>query len=150
LWLLATQYLAAGARIAGLLDTTPSANRSAALAQLPGFLTSSYLRRGWRLLRAVKRQVPVSAAVSELRAEGADRLREGAFRQGAGPLRRLPADLLLLHQGVVPNLNLASAIGCHHVWDDRQLCFRPVLDSWGASSAAGVAIAGDGAGIAGP
>jgi NADPH-dependent 2,4-dienoyl-CoA reductase/sulfur reductase-like enzyme len=149
LWLLAAQYLEAGARISALLDTTPRANRPAALAHLPRFLTSPYLGKGWRLLRAVKRHVPVIAAVSELQAAGEGRLQEVLYRQAAGPVRRLPADLLLLHQGVVPNLNFASALGCRHVWDERQLCFRPVVDGWGASSVEGIAIAGDGAGIAG-
>jgi NADPH-dependent 2,4-dienoyl-CoA reductase/sulfur reductase-like enzyme len=61
----------------------------------------------------------------------------------------MAADLLLLHQGVAPNINLASATGCQHVWDERQLCWDPVVDRFGASSIAGVTIAGDGAGIAG-
>ena len=56
---------------------------------------------------------------------------------------------LLLHQGVVPNLNLANAIGCAQRWDESQACFVPVVDEWGASSVPGVTIAGDGAGIAG-
>ena len=149
LLLLAAQYLRAGAQIAALLDTTPRANWSAALPHLPAFLASSYPRRGWSLLRAVKRQVPVIARVSELEAVGSGRLREVAYRRDDGPVQRMPADLLLLHQGVVPSLNLASAIGCRHVWDDPQLCLRPELDPWGASSVEGVAIAGDGAGIAG-
>jgi NADPH-dependent 2,4-dienoyl-CoA reductase/sulfur reductase-like enzyme len=58
-------------------------------------------------------------------------------------------ELVLLHQGVVPNLNLANAIGCEQRWDDVQKCFAPVTDERGASSVEGVWIAGDGAGIAG-
>ena len=63
--------------------------------------------------------------------------------------RRCPADLLLLHQGVVPNVNLAMAAGIEHRWDERQLCWSPVLDPNGSSSIEGIAIAGDGAGIGG-
>ena len=61
----------------------------------------------------------------------------------------MPADLLLLHQGVVPNVNLAIAAGVAHRWNDRQLCFEPVLDEDFGSSVPGIAVAGDGAGIAG-
>ena len=61
----------------------------------------------------------------------------------------MPADLLLLHQGVVPNVNLALAVGAAHRWNERQLCFQPVLDEDFGSSVPGIAIAGDGAGIAG-
>jgi bacterioferritin-associated ferredoxin len=66
-----------------------------------------------------------------------------------GRSEEMPADLLLLHQGVVPNINLANAIGCAQRWDEAQLAFVPTVDDWGASSVDGVAIAGDGAGIAG-
>jgi bacterioferritin-associated ferredoxin len=57
--------------------------------------------------------------------------------------------MLLLHQGVVPSINLSNAIGCAHRWDPAQRCFTPVVDDWGASSIAGVTIAGDAAGIGG-
>jgi NADPH-dependent 2,4-dienoyl-CoA reductase/sulfur reductase-like enzyme len=149
LWLLAAQHLAAGGRIAALLDTTPASNRRAALPHLPAFLLSPYLGKGWRLLRRVRRAVPVTTGVSALRAEGDGRLRDVVWRQEDGAERRLPADLLLLHQGVVPNPNFAAALGCRQIWDEAQLCFRPEVDRWGASSVEAVAIAGDGAGIAG-
>ena len=61
----------------------------------------------------------------------------------------MPVDNLFLHQGVVPNVNLAMAAGIEHRWDDVQLCFSPVLDTEGGTAIPGIAIAGDGAGIAG-
>ncbi len=61
----------------------------------------------------------------------------------------MKSDLLLLHQGVVPNVNLALAAGVSHRWNGRQLCFEPVVDEDFATSVAGIAVAGDGAGIAG-
>src|SRR4029453_9145731 len=39
--------------------------------------------------------------------------------------------------------------GATHEWNERQLCFQPVLDEAFGSSVAGIAVAGDGAGIAG-
>jgi len=41
------------------------------------------------------------------------------------------------------------AAGVNHRWDERELCWSPVLDADGASSVEGIAIAGDGAGIGG-
>ena len=61
----------------------------------------------------------------------------------------LRADLLVLHQGMVPDVNLGSALGCAHRWNDAQACFEPVVDAWGGSTLPGVFFAGDAAGIAG-
>src|SRR5918912_2337466 len=66
-----------------------------------------------------------------------------------GAEERLACDLLLLHQGVVPNINLSNAAGCVHDWDEGQLAWVPRVDEWFLSSVPGVSIAGDGAGIAG-
>ncbi len=147
LWLLAAQTLRAGGRIEAILDTTPRGNWLRALAHLPDFLLSPYFGKGLKLLREVRAKVPV-LRVDTIEAAGQDKLGEVAFGQG-GIDRRLPADLLLLHQGVVPNVNLALAAGAAHEWDDRQLCFQPVLDADFGSSVPGIAVAGDGAGIAG-
>lgn len=149
LWLLAWQYLRAGVRIDALLDTTPRANWPAALRRLPGFLVSPYLRKGLRLMAAVRRAVPVIGGVTALRAEGEGRVERIVFRRGGEAEHTREADLLLLHQGVAPNINLAQAAGCSHRWDDAQLCFRPELDDWLVSSVATISIAGDGAGIGG-
>lgn len=149
LWLIAAQYLRAGASIAALLDTTPRENWRAALPHLPAFLTSPYLGTGLKLLRAVRRRVPIIRDVHALRVLGDGRAAEIAYRAGGGSEQRIAADVVLLHQGVAPNLNLANAIGCRQAWRDTQLCFAPEVDAWGASSVDGIAIAGDGAGIGG-
>lgn len=149
LWLLAAQYLRAGVMIDALLDTTPTGNWAAALPHLPNFLLSSYLGKGLRLMREVKRGVKIIRGVTALAAHGSDRVEAVGYRIGGGDEIRLPVDTLLLHQGVAPNINLANSIGCRHRWDAAQLCFVPDVDEWGMSSVPGVAIAGDGAGIAG-
>src|SRR5262245_38054868 len=143
LWLLAAQLLRAGAKVEAILDTAPRLNWLRALPHLPDFALSPYWSKGLALLREVKAKVPVTR-VSSLAALGDGQLREVVFDG-----RRRPADLLLLHQGVVPNVNLAMAAGSEHRWNERQLCFEPVLDRDFASSVPGIAVAGDGAGIAG-
>lgn len=143
LWLLAAQILRAGGRLEAVLDTTPRANWLRALPHLPDFMLSPYFAKGLALLREVRAKVAVRKT-RRIEAVGDDRLREVVCDGG-----RIPADLLLLHQGVVPNVNLALAAGAAHVWNERQLCFQPVLDDHCESSVAGIAVAGDGAGIAG-
>jgi NADPH-dependent 2,4-dienoyl-CoA reductase/sulfur reductase-like enzyme len=147
LWLLAAQLLRAGTKIEAILDTTPRINWLKAAMHLPDFALSPYWSKGLALLREVKAKVPV-IAVHRLEAEGKDKLAEVVFATGAGE-RRMKADLLLLHHGVVPNVNLAMAAGVAHRWNGRQLCFEPVVDADFGTNLPGIAVAGDGAGIAG-
>jgi thioredoxin reductase/bacterioferritin-associated ferredoxin len=148
LWLIAWQYLNAGARIDAILETAGS-GRAAAWRHAPAFAASPYFLQGLRLMLAGRRRVRVVSNVIALRAEGRDRVEAIAWRTARGTEERLPVDNLFLHQGVVPNVNLAMAAGVEHRWDDGQLCFAPVLDGEGGTVIAGIAIAGDGAGLAG-
>jgi len=147
LWLLAAQIVRAGGKLDMLLDATPGANWQRAAIHLPDFVLSPYFSKGMSLLQEVRGRVPV-VRVDGLKAVGEDRLREVVYR-AKGREHRLAADLLLLHQGVVPNVNLALAAGVTHRWNERQLCFEPVVDADFATSVPGIAVAGDGAGIAG-
>ncbi len=149
LWLLAAQYLNAGVKIDAMLDTTPAGNLAQARPHLLRFLFSPYFRKGIALVRAVKRSVTVVSRVTRLRAVGEGRVTHVAYSVQDGTERQMPVDTLLLHQGVVPNVNLAMAAGVEHYWDDEQLCWVPRVDEYGASSIDGVAIVGDGAGIGG-
>ena len=147
LWLLAAQLLRAGAGIEAILETTPLGNWLRALPHLPDFLLSPYWSKGLTLLREVKAKVPV-IPIERLAAGGEGRLQEVDYVSRGKEYRRR-ADLLLLHQGVVPNVNLANAAGAAHRWNERQLCFEPVVDVDFTSTLPGIAVAGDGAGIAG-
>jgi len=149
LWLLAAQLLRAKVKIETVLDTTPRRNWRAALPHLPAFLLSSYAPKGLALMREVKRQVRVISGVTALAADGDGRLEMIRYRRGGGSETAIPTDLLMLHQGVTPNVNLANAIGCEHNWNPVQHCFVPATDQWGMSTVPGISIAGDGAGIRG-
>src|SRR4051812_26199956 len=148
LWLLAAQILRLGGRIDRVLDTTPRGNYYAAAPHAFAFMTSPYFRKGLAMMREVKAKVPVIKGVTELSAAGDGQLASISY-VAKGQRETVATDLLLLHQGVVPNVNLAMAAGVEHRWDALQLCWSPVLDADGMSSVAGVAIAGDGAGIGG-
>jgi NADPH-dependent 2,4-dienoyl-CoA reductase/sulfur reductase-like enzyme len=149
LWLLASQLLAAGSNIAAVLETADRSAWKKALPYAAQFAMSPYLRKGLRLMRGVQRRVRIVAGVTQVEAKGEGRLSEVVFATASGLQERLAADLLLLHQGVVPNHNLALAAGVEHRWDPDQLCWAPVLAADGSTNLDGIALAGDGAGIAG-
>jgi len=64
-------------------------------------------------------------------------------------MQRITWSGVAMHQGVVPDINLVSALGCAIEWDDANACFRPAVDAWGGTSIPGIYVAGDGAGIGG-
>mgnify|MGYP002619802734 CR=1 FL=1 len=148
LYLLAWQYLNAGVKVDRLLETTPPGRWIRALPHVPGFLLSPYLAKGLKLMRAVRSAIPIERHVLALQAVGRNRLESVSFRT-KGRLHQVPASHLMLHQGVVPNVNLSRALGLDHVWNDRLACWEPRVDVWGETSSPGIAMAGDGAGIGG-
>jgi NADPH-dependent 2,4-dienoyl-CoA reductase/sulfur reductase-like enzyme len=148
LWLLAAQYLNVGVVVDALLDTTPRGRYAEAASHAWGFMRSEYFAKGLQLVRNVRAKVTIVEHVTALAADGGERV-ETVRYEVAAKVHEMPADLLLLHQGVVPNINLSNAIGCEHRWNELQACFDPVVDDWGGTSVANVFIAGDGAGIAG-
>lgn len=150
LLLVACQLLDAGVDLAAIVQTSPPANRLRALRHLPAALGApAYLAKGARMMWRVRRSgVPIHVAAGSLRVEGKERAEALSFESG-GRQHRLPADVVLLHHGVVPNTQLGRLLRLEHEWDDQQLAWRPRLDEWGQTSLAGLRIIGDGAGIAG-
>jgi NADPH-dependent 2,4-dienoyl-CoA reductase/sulfur reductase-like enzyme len=150
IWLYAAQALEAGARLGGILDTTPLGNYAAAMRLLPGALRNlPYLRRGLELKRRVSAAgVTVVKDVSLLEARGDGQLALVRYR-ARGRWHEERASLLLLHHGVVPNVHPTLSLGAAHRWDGLQRCFVPVADAWGSISVPGYAAAGDCAGIVG-
>ncbi len=151
LYLFAHQLIAAGAPPALLLDTAPVGIPFALWGKLAGALwaDAESLFKGRRWLREIERAgIRRVTGIEAIRALGNDRMERIEYRVGS---RResLDCDLLLVHDGVVPNAQLAMAAGCEHRWNPRQACWQPELDSAGASSVEGISIVGDSAGIGG-
>jgi NADPH-dependent 2,4-dienoyl-CoA reductase/sulfur reductase-like enzyme len=142
LWLVARQLSRAGVAIEALLDTTPRGRYAEAASHAWGFVRSEYFATGMRLVRDVKRSTRVIEHVTALAAEGTTRVQSVRY-DAEGAAHSIPVDLLLLHQGVVPSINLALAAGCALRWNERQLCFEPAVDDWGGTGTAGLYIAGD-------
>jgi NADPH-dependent 2,4-dienoyl-CoA reductase/sulfur reductase-like enzyme len=150
LLLLAWQLVRADVRIDALVDTTPVGARGRAAAHLPeALLAPAYLRKGLGFLRALRRAgIRLLQRAEAVRLEGTDRV-HSVVATRRGETEHLPADVVLLHQGIVPNANLGWALRCEHDWNEPQRCFVPRTDSWGLGSHPQVQFAGDCAGIAG-
>jgi len=150
LLLIATQMLVAGARIGAIVETTPARNYLGALSYLPGALRATgYLRKGMAMTVALRRAgISWYKGAHGLRAGGADRVESLHFVAG-GKTRELHCNALLLHQGVVPNVQITRSLRLNHDWDDMQRAWWPRLDEWGETALAGIFVAGDGGGIVG-
>lgn len=150
LFLVAWQYLQVGVPIAAVMETTPRGNFATAMPRLPKALGAwQYLRKGLRYIADLKRAgVRMVQRATELAVEGDERAEALTFTAG-GSRQRVDCRLVLLHQGVVPNVQITRSLGCAHDWDEDQLCWRPRLDPWGSTEVDGIAVAGDGGGIAG-
>ncbi len=149
LLLLAVQLIRAGIKPVALLET--NFHVTAALAHWYGFLrTPEYLFKGLSLIREIKNSgVPIYKRVKDIVVLGDSQVRKVRFSEdGAAPVELL-ADHVFLHQGVVPNGNLALSLNLDHEWCDRQRCFSPKKDIWGKSSIDSIYVAGDAAGILG-
>ncbi|MEO3715639.1 NAD(P)/FAD-dependent oxidoreductase [Roseateles flavus] len=150
LLLVASQLQKAGANVAGLVETSPGGNRWQAARHLPAALGAwDYLAKGASMVRHLRKaRVPWFKEATELRAEGVERATALAFTsKGRG--HRLEADLVLVHHGVVPNTQLTRLLRLEHDWNPVQLAWSVRTDPWGATSRAGVSVAGDGVAIAG-
>jgi NADPH-dependent 2,4-dienoyl-CoA reductase/sulfur reductase-like enzyme len=146
LYLVANQLARAGAPPTVILDTMIAANYRRAAAALrqrwPGLKP---LVKGLAAIRAARRaKIPIRRGVRGLQALGTGTLERVAWDGG-----ETAADHLLLHEGVVPNIQISLALQVDHQWDAEQLCWRPSLDPWGQSALPCIAIAGDGGGILG-
>lgn len=156
LYLLGWQYVRAGVPIRALVDTTRHEDRWRAKRHLLSALRAwPFLSKGLHLIRTLREaRVPIYEAADNLSVEGkADS--NGVQRAAAlsftsqGRTHRIEADVILLHQGVVPNTQFTQALRATHRWNDAQLCFTPQVDAWGELDVPGIFVAGDGAGIGG-
>ncbi len=150
LYLLAWQYFRAGIEIRAFVDTTSPSAYLRATRHIGGAL------RGWRdlvkglKLRTALRQSGAAwyTGCSNFSVQGNGRA-EGLAFSHRGCAVRIPASLVLLHQGVVPNTQLSWSIGAAHRWSPEQLCWEPVTDAWGRIGEAVIYVAGDSRAIVG-
>ncbi|WP_077000927.1 NAD(P)/FAD-dependent oxidoreductase [Variovorax sp. KK3] len=150
LYLLGWQYVRAGVPIAAIVDTTDGADYRRAIRHAGGALAGwRYLQKGLALMGALKKAgVPFFKGATGLHVLGDDKASGLGFTSG-GTARTVQSPLVLLHQGVVPNTQFSWSLRARHIWDDAQLCWSPVTDTWGELDVPGVFVAGDSSGIGG-
>jgi len=145
LYLVAAQYLKAGAGVAAVLDTSPFQSRVKALPMLlarPGVLAKG-LALTWALKRA---GVEMHTGIVPLAIDGsAENGVEGVrFRTRDGATHSIPCDAVALGYHLRPDAQLADLARCQFRFDHETRQFFPVKDEDGRSSVAGVYLAGDG------
>jgi NADPH-dependent 2,4-dienoyl-CoA reductase/sulfur reductase-like enzyme len=145
--LYAVQALRAGGRLGGILDLSDGLAPLRALGRLP-LRAGAELRKGLAWRREIAAAGVKWISASELRAEGGEKLERISFRTH-GWRRSEFASTLLLHDGVIPAVQITRALDCVHEWDTAQHCWRPTVVDWGFTSRRFVLAAGDGAGVAG-
>lgn len=152
LYLVAYQYVKAGADVAAVLDTNPLMKQVMAtpkLAKLPGTFAKGLYFVAWLKSRHVRMEWNVSLAGIEgdNAVTGIRWKRKGA--PASAPEEVIACDAVGLGFGLRPETQLADLAGCAFEFSTLNRCWIPVRDSAGRSSVPGVYLAGDGASIAG-
>lgn len=155
---LAAELLRAGVEVVALVEAAPQPRATdfgrlmSMAARSPDLVRDGIAYRA----RVALSRVPVIHGHAVIRAEGVervariviapigadgtpDRLKERAFE----------ADTLCVGMGFVPSSELARALLCQHIRDERWRFMKPVRDEMGRSSRHDVFVAGDGAGFGG-
>ena len=144
LLLVACRLLDAGVKITALLDTNRRLALLKALPYLPKALRSiGYLTKGMAMLHKIRSAgIQIYSGINGMEALGNSKFEKVRFKLGEHTLEK-SSGMLLLHNGVVPNLQITRLLGCEHRWYDLQRYWEPVHDEWGNTSIDRISIAGD-------
>ena len=149
LLLLAQQYRLAGVSITAILDTTPRANYWYAIPWLVAGLTNpKELFKGLWLTLVQRIKVPYISGISDLEVMGHEHV-SGVRYTVAGKVYELDCKLVMLHQGLIAETQMAQLLGCVQVWNKAQQCWQTKVDGAGQTSISGVQVAGDAGAIGG-
>lgn len=150
LYLVAQQLLRAGCPPKALVETQSTANMLGAMRHLSGALMGwRYLVKGARMLADIRKAgIRRYTGARSLEIQGDGSAEAILFKTGR-TLHRIESGTILLHQGVVPNVQATRSLGLEHSWNPRQRAFIPVTDEWGRTSNEIFYVAGDGGGIGG-
>jgi NADPH-dependent 2,4-dienoyl-CoA reductase/sulfur reductase-like enzyme len=150
LYLVASQYVKAGANVAAVLDTSPLRKRIAALPKL--LARPALLLTGMTLLaRLYLARVKVHLGVQPLQVLGDEYsgVSGVSFRTGSGSVMQIEADAVALGYHLRPETQLADLAGCQLQFDEVSGQWLLAVDDEGRTSVRGVYAAGDGARIRG-
>lgn len=148
LYLVAYQYAKAGAMPLAVLDSAPFAAQCRAVPALlgqPATFAKGLYYRAWLAWRGV----PVHQRATLLGVDGEQRVAAVRWADAQGREQRLACDAVAFAHALRSETQLADLLGCEFTWQPLHRAWLPRRDPGGRSSAAGVYLAGDGAGILG-
>lgn len=135
IFLLAHQLQKLGIRPALIARTDRFADKLRAIIRLrPAAVPAILKGLGW-ITRLRLAGIPMRTGISDLRAEGRDRV-EAVRVTVSGQVTELPCDLLIVHDGVVPSIDLAHCAGLALEWRQEEASWGPTTTSDGRVVAA--------------
>ncbi|WP_176081113.1 FAD/NAD(P)-dependent oxidoreductase [Paraburkholderia tropica] len=150
LYLVASQYVQAGAKVAAVLDTSAAGARLRALPKL--LARFDVLRKGSALVGALKRAgVQMCNGIEPVEIvgtpdEGVSAVR---FRTASGKIEQIDCDAIGMGYHLRPETQLADLARCAFRFDTLTRQWLPQIDELGRSSVSGVYLAGDGVRVLG-
>jgi NADPH-dependent 2,4-dienoyl-CoA reductase/sulfur reductase-like enzyme len=150
LYLVAYQYLKAGAGVAAVLDTSPRVSKPATLLRL--LARPRLIWRGLRMQAALRRAgVIVANGITPQRIRGDEQqgVSEFCYQEAKGASQTVACDAVAIGYHLRPETQLADLAQCAFGFDALTRQWLPVVDQQGRSSVKNVYLAGDGKVIAG-
>ncbi|WP_409523938.1 NAD(P)/FAD-dependent oxidoreductase [Nitrincola sp. MINF-07-Sa-05] len=145
LYLVASQYLKAGANVAAVLDTSPLMRRVMALPKL--LARPSVLLKGLGLVASIKRAgVPVLTGITpvEIKGESENGVQSVLIRDSRGNERSFECDAVAMGYHLRPETQLADLARCTFRFEQETRQWLPEVGEDGRTSVPGVYLAGDG------
>ena len=145
LYLVASQYVKAGANVTAVLDTSPFMRRVAALPKL--LARPDVLRNGFALVANLKREgVQVLTGITPLEIKGSPEtgVQGVVIRDNRGNERSFECDAVAMGYHLRPETQLADLARCAFRFDHETRQWLPEVGEDGRTSVPGVYLAGDG------
>jgi NADPH-dependent 2,4-dienoyl-CoA reductase/sulfur reductase-like enzyme len=150
LYLVASQYLAAGARVAAVLDTSASSLRVRALPRLAA--RPAVLLNGLKLVASLKLagvRVMTGIKPAQITGSALDGVTGVRVRDARGGEHVFECDAMALGYHLRSEAQLADIAKCEFHFDAASRQWLPRIDEDGRSSVRGIYLAGDGVRLAG-
>lgn len=148
LYLVASQYVKAGVKVAGVLDTSPASASIKAIADLavrPGLLARGIVLQAKLRMAGVR----IEQGIYPLAVMGSDEASAVLYRTALGEDRQIACDAVAMGFHLRSETQLADLAGCEFHMDPSTGQWAPRTDDEGRTSQAGIYTAGDGARILG-
>lgn len=145
LYLVASQYLKAGANVAAVLDTSPLMHRVMAFPKL--MARPSVLLNGLSLVAGIKGAgVPLLTGVTpvEIKGDSENGVQTVLIRDSRGNERSFECDAVAMGYHLRPETQLADLARCAFRFDQETRQWLPEVGEDGRTSVPGVYLAGDG------